>query len=111
MSINPVKLRNLLRGNGGIARGRGPAQRKARRVLLAAGGEASVTYVMDWLYARQRMARRELPGGYYSEAAKCLRAIGAVRVRRLEEEPGQPWLWRLPEDAMMGRVMGKKPQR
>jgi hypothetical protein len=33
--------------------------------------------------------------------------IGTVRVRQLEKEPGQPWQWRLPDDVIVARGMGK----
>jgi hypothetical protein len=52
--------RQLLRG-GGRTRGRGRVQKAVRRALLAAGGEATTTVVLDWVYVRRRLRRRWFP--------------------------------------------------
>jgi hypothetical protein len=85
--------RNLSRG-GGHARGRGRIQRESWSALVFAGGLATTSSVMDWIYAHKRLKRRwARDGRVYELVRRRLDAI-ADRVGR-SRGPGRPWLWKL----------------
>ena len=85
--------RNLSRG-GGHARGRGRIQRESWSALVFAGGLATTSSVMDWVYARKRLKRRWVRDGrVYELVRRRLDAI-ADRVGR-SRGSGRPFVWRL----------------
>jgi hypothetical protein len=62
--------------------------------LLAAGGTATTTAVLDWVYVRRRLHRRWFPnGGDYAHVRRRLDEI-ADRVGRAPSI-GKPIVWRL----------------
>lgn len=84
---------NLARRPPTPSKGRGPVQRLARRALLAGGGTATTSQVLDWVGRHRDFA---LPGWQgYGKLHVILEQIGAERTHRDWSKQGAPWVWRL----------------
>jgi hypothetical protein len=69
-------------------------QRLARRALIANGGTATTSQILEWTGRRRSFAA--LPGwGGYGKLHIILEQIGARKIGRAWKAHGQPWLWHL----------------
>jgi hypothetical protein len=63
--------------------------------MIALGGFASTSAVLDWTAYRKRAVGRRVPRWDCATARRALEQIGAERVRRVP--PHGAWVWRLRE--------------
>jgi hypothetical protein len=86
-------FRNLAHRPPTPSKGRGSVQRRAKRAMIALGGIASTSQVLEWTACRKRVRGERADRWDCRAARRALEQLGAERVGRVP--PYGAVLWRL----------------